>query len=60
MFFFVKYLIFNRSKLIDMQMLHYPLMDFHIRKFNYKKKLKIIGISEVDQNQAILKGSVVT
>lgn len=42
-------------------MLHYPLMDFHIRKFNYKKKkLKIIGISEVDQNQAILKGSVVT
>lgn len=43
-------------------MLHYLLMDLHIRKFNYKKnkKLKIIEISEVDQNQAILKRSVVT
>lgn len=44
-------------------MLHYLLMNLHIRKFNYqkkKKKLKIIEISEVDQNQAILKRSVVT
>lgn len=44
-------------------MLHYLLMDLYIRKFNYqkkKKKLKIIEISEVDQNQAILKRSVVT